>query len=80
MECIDYINCNVMDSLEKWLVKFLKEKNQQGIRCKITLYMRGKTKRYMFHVDGELRNIENYLTPYQLAQYKELLKSEALTF
>jgi len=69
-----------MDSLEKWLVKFLKEKNQQGIKCNITLYMRGKTKRYMFHVDGELRNIENYLTADELAQYKELLKCEAVTF
>ncbi|MDN3547357.1 hypothetical protein [Mucilaginibacter aquaedulcis] len=67
-----------MDSLEKWLVNFLKVKNRQGIKCKITLYMRGKTKRYMFHVDGELRNIENYLTAAEVVQYRELLKSETV--
>jgi hypothetical protein len=69
-----------MDSLERWLVKFLKDRNRQGVKCKITLYMRGKTKRYMFHVDGELRNIENYLTADELAEYRELLKSEAVAF
>ncbi|MEN0054021.1 MAG: hypothetical protein AAGC65_10140 [Mucilaginibacter sp.] len=67
-----------MDSLERWLVKFLREKNRQGLKCKITLYMRGKTKRYMFHIDGELRNIENYLTADELMEYKELLKGTAV--
>ena len=67
-----------MDSLERWLVKFLREKNRRGLKCKITLYMRGKTKRYMFHIDGELRNIENYLTADELIEYKELLKGEAV--
>jgi predicted transcriptional regulator len=65
-----------MSELEKWFVKILKVKNKQGIKCEITLYMRGKTKKYMFMVDGEPRNIEKYLNPDELIEYKALLKKK----
>ena len=65
-----------MSELEKWFVKILKVKNKQGIKCEITLYMRGKTKKYMFMVDGEPRNIEKYLNPEELIEYKALLKKK----
>jgi hypothetical protein len=63
-----------MNELENWLVRFLKIKNHQGIKCRIIPYKSGKIVKYMFQVNEDLRNIENYLTPDELTHYKSLIK------
>ena len=63
-----------MNELENWLIRFLKAKNHQGVRCRIIPYKSGKVIKYMFQVNEDLRNIENYLTPDELAHYKSLTK------
>lgn len=40
--------------------------------CKLTPYKTGKLRKYMFEVNGELRNIENYFTKDELQNYKSL--------
>jgi hypothetical protein len=65
-----------MSDIEKWLVKILRKKNQQGINCEVTPYNRGSKKKYMFFVNGELRNIENFLQPDEIIQYRILQQEE----
>jgi len=61
-----------MSDLEKWFAEILKVKNKPGLRCEISSYMKGKKKKYMFLVNGEIRNIENYLELEELTQYHKL--------
>lgn len=63
-----------MNELENWLIGFLKVKNHQGIKCRIIPYKSGKVVKYMFQVNENLRNIENYLTPEELVHYKALVR------
>jgi predicted transcriptional regulator len=65
-----------MSELEKWFIKILTEKNEQGIRCEISSYLKGNQKKYMFLVEGELRNIERYLQPEELIQYRLLISKK----
>jgi hypothetical protein len=64
------------EELEKWLQEFVENKRSKGIDCKITPYRMGKSSRYMFEVNGELRNIENYLTMAELLHYKRLINGQ----
>jgi hypothetical protein len=63
-----------MNELENWLIRFLKAKNHQGVKCRIIPYRSGKVIKYMFQVNEDLRNIENYLSPDELIHYKALTK------
>jgi len=67
-----------MSDIEKWLIKILRKKNQQGINCEISPYHRGNKKKYMFFVNGEPRNIENFLQPEEIIQYR-LLQQEKVS-
>jgi hypothetical protein len=67
-----------MSELEQWLIQVLQEKNKQGVKCRIESYVRGSKKKYMFLVNGEPRNIENYLQPEELSQYRLLIQEAVL--
>jgi hypothetical protein len=67
-----------MSDLEKWYSKVLKEKNKQGLKCEISSYVRGRKKKYMFLVNGEPRNIENYLQPEEIVQLRTLTQKSVL--
>ncbi|MEN0054209.1 MAG: hypothetical protein AAGC65_11095 [Mucilaginibacter sp.] len=60
------------EQLERWLQAFIQTKRRQGMDCKLTPYKTGKLRKYMFEVNGELRNIENYFTKDELQNYKSL--------
>jgi hypothetical protein len=66
-----------MTDIEKWLVKILREKNQQGIKCEISPYTQGSKKKYMFFINGQLRNIENFLQPEEIVDYRLLQQEDA---
>ena len=68
------------EELKNWLQDFINKKQQQGINCKLTSYKTTKSNKFLFEVNGELRNIENYFTIAELSQYKKLINGQKNNF